>query len=530
MNATLPELLERLACDHGDAVAVIDGDGRRTFAQLADASARIATGLADLGVGRGDVVAVWLPNSLAWVELEFAIARLGAIALGVNSKLRSHDVGQLLAQSQATVLVAWPTFKGIDFLGMLGQIADTVPDSLRHLVLVGQDDTEAVPAPLRSRASSYDALLHHPAMTTSAADPELPSNAFSSSGTTSAPKLVLQCQDALLSHAEAVARSFGYTAPDTVVLGMLPFCGVFGFNTLTAAMAAARPLVVQAAFDADDAVALIEQHRVTHTNGADEMLRRILAAAQPAERIASWREAGFASFGGGARSLVDAGAALGKKLFQTYGSSEVQALMCYPAEGSGVDRWSVGGGVPVSDRTRVRVRDLGTGELVGPGVEGEIEISGPNVTVGYLGRPDLTAKSRTEDGWFRSGDRGRLGQGRDIVYLTRLGDALRLGGFLVGPTEIEGYLESLPGVTAAQVVGVSQDGGDVAVAFVIGDGLDEAALLQQCRADLARFKVPRRIAVVDGFPMTRSANGDKIQRVRLREMAADLLADGEISA
>jgi len=526
VNATLPEMLERVTRADGDCVAIVDGNCRRTYAELADASSRIATGLADLGVRRGDLVALWLPNSLVWVELEFAIARLGAVAVGINTKLRSHDVSQLLMQSRASVLVAWPGFKGIDFLGMVGQIADTVPDSLR-LVFVGDHDTAEVAASLRSRVTSYDTLLQHSPMTTSAAAPDLPSNVFSSSGTTSAPKLVLHCQSALVTHAEAVAKSFGYAASDTVVLGMLPFCGVFGFNTLTAALAAGRPLVVQAAFDADDAVALIERYKITHTNGADEMLRRILTAARPVERIASLREAGFANFGGDARPLVQAAAEVGKKFFQTYGASEVQALMCYPPVGSDAGRWSVGGGVPVSECTHARVRDVDTGELVGDGIDGEIEISGPNVTVGYMGRPDLTTKSRTEDGWWRTGDFGRLADGRDFIYLARLGDALRLGGFLVGVSEIEGYLETLAGVTAAQVVGVCGNHGDVAVAFVIGEGLDEAALLQQCRSELARFKVPRCIAIVEEFPMTHGANGDKIQRVQLRAMAADLLAERE---
>lgn len=118
-----------------------------------------------------------------------------------------------------------------------------------------------------------------------------------------------------------------------------------------------------------------------------------------------------------------------------------------------------------------------------------------------------------------------------MVYLARLGDALRLGGYLVAPGEIESYLETLPGVGTAQVVGVRRPEGDAAVAFVLGDGsrdLAEDELLASCRAELARFKVPRRVLVVDEFPTTRSANGDKIQRVRLRETAAAVL-DQEVS-
>lgn len=527
---TLPALLEWLAAGRGGETCLVDGDVRTSYDRLDDRSRRLAAGLASLGVERGDVVAVWLPNTTAWVELEFAAARLGALVLSVNTKLRSHDVQELLQQAQAKVLVLWPSFRGIDFLGMLDRVAEAVPPSLEQLVLLGDPvPPEAVPASLRALARPYeDVLLAEPHHAT-AALPELASNAFTSSGTTSAPKLVLQTQEALVRHAHAVADAFGYRSDETVVLGMLPFCGVFGFNTLTAALAAGRPLVVQAAFDAEEAVALIERHRVTHTNGADEMLRRILAVAEPASRISSLREAGFASFGGDPHALVADGEAIGVRLFQTYGSSEVQALMCHPAPDADVERRSIGGGVPVSPRISVRVRDLDTGELVPDGEEGEIEIAGPNVSVGYLHQPEATARSRTDDGYFRTGDLGRRQPGPDLVYLARLGDALRLGGFLVGPREVEAYLETLPGVLAAQVVGVRGAEGDIAVGFVVGDGSEELAeedLLSRCRADLARFKVPRRVLVVDEFPTTRSANGDKVQRVRLRETAAALLEEG----
>lgn len=528
-EATLPALLEWLAAGRGGETCLVDGDVDTSYDRLDDRSRRLAAGLACLGVEPGDVVAVWLPNTTAWVELEFAAARLGALVLSVNTKLRSHDVQQLLHQGQAKVLVLWPSFRGIDFLGMLDRVAEDVPPSLQQLVLLGDPvPPDAVPAPLRPLARQYEDLFLAEPHRGTAASPELASNAFTSSGTTSAPKLVLQTHEALVRHAHAVADAFGYRSDDAVVLGMLPFCGVFGFNTLTAALAAGRPLVVQAAFDADDAVALIERHEVTHTNGADEMLRRILAVADPASRIASLREAGFASFGGDPHALVTAGDAIGIRLFQTYGSSEVQALMCHPAPDADAERRSVGGGVPVSPTILVRARDLDTGELVADGEEGEIEIAGPNVSPGYLHQPEATAKSRTDDGYFRTGDLGRVLPGPDLVYLARLGDALRLGGFLVGPREIEAYLETLPGVVAAQVVGVRGEEGDVAVGFVVGDGNEELAeedLLSRCRTDLARFKVPRRVLVVEEFPTTRSANGDKVQRVRLRETAAALLEE-----
>jgi fatty-acyl-CoA synthase len=518
---TVPHLVEHLAGTAPDAVALVDGDVTCTFATLHERSARVASGLAGLGVARGDVVAVWLPSSIAAVELMVAGGHLGATVLGVNTKLRSHDVLTGLRDSNAKVLVTWPGFRGIDFLGMLDEIAADLPPGLEHVVTVGTDGE--VPSSLAARVRAYDALPGDP-WPEIVATPELPAQAFSSSGTTSSPKLVLQSHRALAHHAYAVATRFGYVEDRTVVLGALPFCGVFGYNTLFAAFAAARPLVIQAAFTAEEAVRLIRRHEVTHTNLSDEMLRRILDSA-PLDSMPSWREAGFGSFTAiDAGELVDAGVRAGRKFFQTYGSSEVLALMTYPAPGSGPERWRLGGGAPVSPEIEVRVRDE-DGTDAPDGVNGEIEVAGPNVTCGYLNRDGVA--DLADDGFFRTGDLGHR-VGDDVVYLSRRGDALRLGGFLVSPREIEEFLEQDPTVREAQIVAVDTPRGPGVVGFVrAGQDFDEAALLADCRRRLAGFKVPRRVFVVDEFPVSDGANGVKIQRTRLRDLAVARLQEAE---
>lgn len=166
----------------------------------------------------------------------------------------------------------------------------------------------------------------------------------------------------------------------------------------------------------------------------------------------------------------------------------------------------------------VRARDAATGA---PAEHGELEFRGPSMFHCYLGDGAATARAMTEDGFFRSGDLGRVHpDGRGFDFETRMDDALRLGGFLVNPEEIEAYLKHLPGVREAQVVGAA--GGTVAVGFVqpeAGARLEEPALAEACRRDLARFKVPARIVPIEAFPVTESANGMKIRRVTLREMA-----------
>ena len=180
--------------------------------------------------------------------------------------------------------------------------------------------------------------------------------------------------------------------------------------------------------------------------------------------------------------------------------------------------------MPVDPEIEVRVTDPGTGLRLPDGEPGEIQIRGPNVLAGYLNNPEATAKAMTDDGWFRSGDLG-YSEGTSFVYLARMGDSLRLRGYLVNPAEIEACLMAHASVQGAQVVGVNRPGeGDIAVAFIIATGTaDEAALAAHCRAQMAAYKVPRRIVVVEEFPSINGPNGVKIQKKQLRDMAQSLI-------
>lgn len=523
---TYAALLDRLAEERGGAVALIDDAGSVSFTELSDDVARLAGGLSLLGVGRGDVVAVWLPNTIEWAEVALAAGLLGAITLGVNTKLRSHDVEQLFRESRTKVLVTYPGFKGIDFLGMLNEIGEPLLDTLTHIVHIHSRERQIGTGPSAQTLVPFEELLRADALAQPSADPQAPAQAFTSSGSTGRPKIILHSQGGLLFHGHAVAERFGYKADDAVIFGILPLCGVFGYNTLMAALAAGRTLVLQAAFNADEALVLIEQHRITHMNLADAMLRSMLDALDDPARVSSWREAAFGNFTAtDPMELIRAGERLGKKFFQTYGSSEVLALMTYPAEGSTAERWALGGGVPVSEEIQVRVRETESDQSAALGVLGEIEVRGPNVSIGLLTADGIKPQPPSEDGFFGTGDLGYLQTENDVVYLARLDDALRLGGFLVSPREVEAFLGEIPGVHEAQYIAVGGPKGLVPVAFIILDGnepgssITERGVISACSGRLAAFKIPKRVLIVDSFPMVRGANGDKVQRTKLRETA-----------
>ena len=243
----------------------------------------------------------------------------------------------------------------------------------------------------------------------------------------------------------------------------------------------------------------------------------------PADRpFPSVKWAGYAAFNASLDDIAESAERRGLLLCGLYGMSEVQALYSLQPIDSEVARRKKGGGVPTSPLAHVRVRDPETGELLGVGQPGALECAGPSLMVGYYGDDKATAETVTADGYVRTGDLAELDGHGGFTFLSRMGDVLRLSGFLVNPLEIETHLQKLPGITGCQAVAVPRPDGVRAVAFVIlapGATLDETAAIAHCKHGLANYKVPVRIFALDDFPKTPSPNGFKIQRARLRDMA-----------
>jgi fatty-acyl-CoA synthase len=482
--------------------------------------------LAAQGIGKGDVVAVWLVNRIEWIALLFAAARLGAIVAAVNTRYRGAEVAHLLKLSGARLMVVEAAFRSIDFAAILADVArDEVP-ALRELAVVGAD---AIPA--QWPCVRFDAFEKpYPPALPAQDDFDLPVLLYTTSGTTKGPKLVAHSQRTLATHAASVAEALKLSPQRHSLLAMLPFCGTFGMTSLLGFVAAGATIHALDAFEATPALKILRECRITHAFGSDEMFRRILALTDAPRPFPHLEVCGFAAFQPGWRELAAEAEARGMPLFGLYGSSEVQALFSIARSSDAFADRIEGGGWPMSPDTTVRVRDTETGELAAPGVSGEIEISAPSRFLGYFNNPDATRDAITADGFFRTGDIGRLRGGGAFVYETRAGDAMRLGGFLVAPGEIEDELKSCAGVADAQVVAIDLKGQARCVAFVIPAQAPHAEpprqdkLTAHLRERLAGYKVPARIYLVDAFPVTDSANGVKIQRARLRAMAMERIA------
>ena len=455
-------------------------------AELAARVPRVAGGLAALGLRRGDVLALWLPNLPEWLLLYLAATSLGVAVAAVNTRYRAVEVGHVLRASRARAIAYLPGFKAIDFEGILRDSGEQPEIVLEHL-----PDGDPVAG---------------------GGEPDDLAILFTTSGTTASPKLAAHTRRSVELHAANVAQAFDIR-PGDVVLGALPLAGTFGFSGVMGALAGGVAVALQPVFDADEAAAALSELGVTHFNGSDAMLKATLDSRRLRAGELRWRSGGFASFTGLAAELVRRGDELGVNLHGLYGSSECFALMASWSPADRPELRRLAGGRPLPG-IEVRI------------VEGELQVRGYNVMSGYLYNEDATARAFTEDGWFRTGDAVHP-QDDGFAYLARMGDALRLRGYLVDPAEIEEHLGRHPAVELAQVVGVPVAGeGDVPVAFVrlrSGVRASEQELAEHCRRSIAGFKVPRRVVLVEDFPVTAGPNGVKIQKAKLREQAASLL-------
>jgi len=519
---TLPALLAQRV--NNATPALIERGRLVSFRQLAEESRRVAQGLRRLGVQPGDCVALWLPNVSAWLATFFACAQLGAIAVSVNTRFRSHELGDILHRSGSRVLVFWPGFKGLEFAGILGACD---PQALEHLqsVVVYEEAGAPPPAALLGKATvPYGLLAGGAPLLENNATADAGCAVFTTSGTTKAPKFVLHDQRTVIRHAFDVVKGFSLGSDATMLLAP-PLCGVFGFCNAMASLAAGRSMVMAPTWNAEQAARDIIAHRVTHINGTDEAAAQLLDMHDLS--FSNIRFFGYAAFNPAQADIVKRADARGLKLVGLYGASEIQALYARQDEHAAVEERMLAGGLPVSAQARVRARDPESGAILAHGAPGELEFFSPSSRMaGYHGNPEASREAFTDDGFYRSGDLGHtLADGR-FVFLTRMGDALRLGGFLVSPAEIEAAVQEVPGIAACQVVAIARAEGLLPVAFVIlrpGTALDEAAVIAHVASRLARYKVPRRVLAIAAFPVTPGANATKIQKGKLREMAGALL-------
>jgi len=514
---------------------------RRTFAEIAANVDRVAAGLIRLGVRPGDKVALWMMNRPEWIEAAFAVMKIGAVLVPVNTRLRAEDVRYIVGQSNTSTLIVNARSGPVDYLAMvrellpaLGKTAATahtdarLPD-LRRVVLLGDEpaggtvswreltaDTGALDATLRERAA--------------AVDPDSLAFLMYTSGTTGFPKGVMH-DHAMIRNVVDRANRMAITESD-VILMYLPLYHLFGYadGMLMSFVTGARQVLTDS-FDARDCLALLAAERATIVHGFDTHFKDLIDAHERAPADVSSVRTGICAAGmASSTPIARAARALFGPLVSGYGMSEFGVGASISFLDSTEEQCVEASGYPAPGY-EIRVIDPDTGRDQPSATPGEILIRGYTVMRGYYEKPKETADTIDADGFMHTGDMGLLREDGHLRFMGRYKDMLKIGGENVDPMEVEGYLLAHPAVNQVAVVGLADARlSEVAVAFVkrepdrerTADGpeLSEADVIQYCRGKIASFKIPRHVVFVDEFPMTGSG---KIQKVKLRAEAASRL-------
>jgi long-chain acyl-CoA synthetase len=474
--------LARNAADNPDRVAIHLGDQTTSYRELDDQSAQVAGLLAARGIAPGTPIGIMLPNVPEFASVYYGILRTGAVVVPMNPLLKAREIAYYLGDSGAPVIFAWhvtaPEVEiGAKEAGAEAILVDpaTFPDIL----------ATASPAPQVVDRAAYDTAV-----------------VLYTSGTTGHPKGAELTHANLINNVEVSAADLFQLGPDDLIFGGLPLFHAFGQTcTLNAAIMTGASLTVLPRFDAAKALGILADERVTIFAGVPTMFSALLHVPDRSDYDVS-----------ALRLCISGGAAMPVEVLRQFEDQ----FDCIVLEGYGLSETSPVASFNHPDRERkpgsigtpirgveMRVVDA-AGAEVPQGEVGEIAIRGHNIMKGYLNKPDATAEAISADGWFRTGDIGRVDADGYYYIVDRKKDLIIRGGYNIYPREIEEVLYEHPEVAEAAVVGMPHPelGEEVgaAVALKPGATVTPDELRSFVKSQVAAYKYPRRVWIVDALP------------------------------
>ncbi len=507
---TLPGWLAKHAAAAPQRPAVRSSDLNLDYATLHARAERFASGLHALGIGRGDVVSVQLPNIPSFLIAYLAIARIGAVMSTAHMPYRAADLKTLLAHSRARALICLSKTKDYEPAGAALALKLELP-ALEHVIALGEPVEGAIS--FAEVAAGNGALPED--LAPAPADPFL---LLYTSGTSASPKAVPLTSQAALGNARMGAPEHGITADD-VLLSAAPYSHLFGLYSFHLAASAGAENLLLAAFTPQDfAQAVVNGRPTVLFAGPAHFAAMLKAGLMDAAGFSSVRLVVCSGSACPPELARDVAARLPNGRFtQLWGMTEMQAgLYARPSDALEVSALSAGRPSP---GTEVRIAGPDGAELA-PGAEGELQVRGSLLFPGYFDNEEANAQAFTADGWFRSGDLAARDAAGNVRITGRIKEVINRGGVKYNPRDIEDLLDSHPDVLQAAVVPVPDPVlGERACCIIVPRGQRAPTLDALCawllERGIAKHKLPERLEVIAEMPLTPTR---KIIKGRLLEL------------
>ena len=539
LDITLGELMDIQAGNHpdNDALVYVDRGLRYTYNEFNEICRRAAKGFMKMGIKKGDHVAIWATNVPEWVATQFATGKMGAVMVTINTNYKVFELEYLLKQSDATTLILIDGWKDSSYTGIIDELCPELKESqpgdlnserlplLKNVIYIGDDCPPGM--------YSWSELIE---MGNTVSDAELEERQNSlkpdevinmqyTSGTTGFPKGVMLTHKNIVNNAIAIANCMNFTYRDRLCIPV-PFFHCFGcvLGTLTCVVSGAT-MVPIVAYNPVQVLEAIQEERCTAVHGVPTMFIAELNLPEfDSYNLSSLRTGIMAGSPCPIETMKQVVERMGAgEITITYGQTEAAPAITMTRTNDPINLrvTTVGKKIP---GVEVKIVDPETGAEVPRGVQGELCARGYNVMKGYYKLPEATRAAIDDESWLHTGDLATMDENGYCKITGRVKDMIIRGGENIYPREIEEFLYTHPQILDVQVVGVPDTKyGEEVTAYIClreGEKLTGEEVKEYCQGKIARYKIPRYVQIIEGFPMTASG---KIQKYKLREMAIETL-------
>ena len=539
IDATFGQFLEHWTAltPDKDFIVYPDRGLRFSYSKFNERVDNLSKSLLYLGVKKGDKIGIFANNVPDWLTYFFASAKIGGVLVTINTNYRTHELDFLIRNSDLHTLCLVNGWRDSDYVKMIYELVPELKESqrgflkckkfpeLRNVVFMGPEKHRGMyntPELLLLGNQLDDKMLEEAKSKVSSRDVV---NMQYTSGTTGFPKGVMLTHHNILNNGNATASSMNFTADDRLCV-CVPLFHCFGcVLALCTVITQGSTMVMVENFDPLTVLASVQKEKCTALHGVPTMF--IAELNHPMFNLFDLSSLRTGIMAGSLCPIETMNNVMEKmnmkELIIVYGLTESSPGMTATrvTDSPFIRSTTVGKAYPSVD---VKVADPETGRELLSGEQGELCCRGYNVMKGYYNNEEATAKAIDQDGWLHSGDLGIMDEDGCFRVTGRIKDLIIRGGENIYPREIENFLYTNPAVEAVEVVGVaSEKYGEEVGAFIkrkAGSELREEDIIDFCRGQIARFKIPKYVFFVDEFPMTASG---KIQKYKLRNMAQELI-------